>query len=165
MTPSSTACRTESPAISVLTPSRMAPSSGAGTASPKRCHARHRTPLHGSRWHVRTPSGGRSCQTDRDDSDRVVTCQRSNLSTCSETVRAQTPTLRSGKYEKTSETAIQGRPAKNPPRKDVICLNEPDLKDLTNTALSDDGQKSCKVSNYAVAGTTATFTRTCAARD
>src|SRR5205809_3768355 len=85
--------------------------------------------------------------------------------TFSLTVRAQAPSLRSGKYEKTSETAIQGRPAKNPPRKDVICLNEPDLRDLTNTALSDDGQKSCKVSNYAVAGTTATFTRTCAARD
>ena len=88
-----------------------------------------------------------------------------SVATFSPTVRAQTPTLRPGKYEKTSETAIQGRPAKNPPRKDVICLNEPDLRDLTNTALSDDGQKSCKVSNYAVAGTTATFTRTCAARD
>src|SRR5437667_306803 len=85
--------------------------------------------------------------------------------TFSLTVLAQAPSLRPGKYEKTSETAMQGRSSKNPPKKDVVCLSEQDVKDLGKTALADDRFASCKDSVHKVTGATTTFTRTCAARD
>src|SRR5712691_7390945 len=85
--------------------------------------------------------------------------------TFSLTVLAQAPSLRPGKYEKTSDMAIKGRASKNPPKKDVVCLSEQDVKDLGKTALADDRAASCKDSVHKVTGTTTTFTRTCAAPD
>ena len=77
------------------------------------------------------------------------------------TLFAQAPTLTPGKYEKTSETSMPGRPAR-PAQKGTICLGADDVKDLSKVAGSlSDEKASCKVSDYAVANGTATFTRTC----
>ena len=104
--------------------------------------------------------------------DRVMRRTASGLvpavvvaATFSLTVLGQAPSLRPGKYEKTSETAMQGRPSKNVPKNDVVCLSDQDVKDIGKTALADDRSASCKDSVHKVAGTTTTFTRTCAAAD
>ena len=49
------------------------------------------------------------------------------VTTLSVTLPAQTPTLAPGKYEKTSEMSMPGRPAR-PARKDTVCLGEDDVR-------------------------------------
>jgi hypothetical protein len=76
---------------------------------------------------------------------------------------ADTLSLRPGKYEKTSEWAMPGRPAR-PPKTDSVCLNERDVKDLGGT-VTNLREVSCKDSEHKVAGSTTTFTRTCSGSD
>jgi len=76
---------------------------------------------------------------------------------------ADTLSLRPGKYEKTSEWAMPGRPSR-PPKKDSVCLNERDVKDLGGT-VTNLREMTCKDSEHKVAGATTTFTRTCNGTD
>jgi hypothetical protein len=81
--------------------------------------------------------------------------------TLSATLPAQTLTLAPGKYEKTSETSMPGRPAR-PPQKDTVCLGEDDVRDLSKVAAKvADDKVTCKVSDYKVTSATATFTKSC----
>ena len=83
------------------------------------------------------------------------------VATLSVPLGAQTPTLAPGKYEKTTETSMPGRPAR-PAHKDTVCLGEDDVRDLSKVAAKvGDDKMTCNVSGYKVAGTTATFTKSC----
>jgi len=76
---------------------------------------------------------------------------------------ADTLSLRPGKYEKTSEWTTPGRPSRQP-KKDSVCLNDRDVKDLGGT-VTNPREMTCKDSEHKVAGATTTFTRTCSGSD
>ena len=78
---------------------------------------------------------------------------------------AQTPNLRPGRYETTSEISMPGSPAKMPPRKDEACITAEDVKDLSRTLAKNSPMQKCTVSNSKVTGTALVFTKECANAD
>ena len=83
------------------------------------------------------------------------------LTTLSMTAAAQMPTLTPGKYEKTSESSMPGRPVR-PGQKGSVCLSDDDVRDFSKVAAkAADDKVACTVADYKVVSGTATFTKSC----
>ena len=73
---------------------------------------------------------------------------------------AQSIALRPGSYEATMDMEMPGG-AKMPPHKATQCITADDLKDFSKAFGDPDFAKSCKVSDYKVAGSKLTFSMDC----
>ena len=78
-------------------------------------------------------------------------------------VLAQTPPLRPGEYDVTTEFSMTSRPAKMPAQKSVRCYTTQDIQDLPRRIGARAGAEGCKVETSKMTGTTLTFATECPA--
>jgi hypothetical protein len=77
-------------------------------------------------------------------------------------VLAQTASpMREGNWETTMKMAMPGMDMEMPPMKQTQCVTAAMIKDPQSAMPKGPGQGDCKVTNYKLSGSTATYTMTC----
>jgi Tfp pilus assembly protein FimT len=77
---------------------------------------------------------------------------------------AQTPILRPGQYERTTELTMTGR-GKLPPRKTTDCVSADDVNDFSRKLRTRERSEQCTTSNHKQTDTSVSYTQECTTPD